>query len=77
MVLIHEQVNLAALDSAAHILGGEDTQPFQVDLRSEGDHRRIYCYGVVCQGLSTAESDPVALAAAERTGTIGGDFNRE
>jgi hypothetical protein len=32
---------------------------------------------VVCPGVSAAEGDPVALAAAEWTGAVGGDFHRE
>jgi hypothetical protein len=77
MMFVHEQVNLATPDGAAHILGGEGAQAFQVDCRSEWDHCRIYGYGVVCPGVSATEGDPVALAAAEWTGAVGGDFHRE
>jgi hypothetical protein len=77
MVFVHEQVDLAALDGVAHILGSEDTQPFQVDFRTERNHPRIDGYGVVWPGVSAAVSDPIALAAAERTGAVSGDFHRE
>jgi hypothetical protein len=65
------------LDGAAHILGDESAQTFQIDFRSEWNHCRIYGYGMVCLGMSATEGDPVALAAAERTGAIGRDFNSE
>ena len=77
MVFIHEQVDLAALDGAAHILGSENTQTFQVDFRTERDHCRVNGYSVVCPGVPAAEGDAVTLAAAEWTGTIGGDFYHE
>jgi hypothetical protein len=77
MVFVHVQVNLETLDGAAHILGGEDTQAFQVDFRTEWNHCRVYGYGVVWPGVSATVGDPIALAAAEWTGAVSGDFHRE
>ena len=77
LVFVHEQVDLPALDGAAHVLGDKGTQTFQVDFRTERDYCRVYGYRVVRPGVSAAESDAVAFAAAERTGAIGGDFHRK